>query len=90
MIKGCQRRIIMVKDTGSRYFEGAYFVLRSEIADSVRESEMISEAEQIIGSCTDMPIGIARKAKSSNKPYKIAIAILSSALIIAVALLLFS
>ena len=90
MLKGCQRRIIMVKDTGSKYFEGAYFVLRSELPGSVRESEMISEAQRMIGSYAEHPVGISYKANKTRKPYIAAIMLLSAALVIALtALLLF-
>ena len=30
MIKGCQKRIIHLKNTGSPYFEEAYFILKDE------------------------------------------------------------
>lgn len=48
MIKGCQRRIIMVKDTGSRYFDCAYFVLRHDLPQNSRESDMLAEAHRMI------------------------------------------
>ena len=50
MIKGCQRRIIMVKDTNSKYFDSAYFVLRNDLEPSAKDSEMMSEARRMIGS----------------------------------------
>ena len=48
MLKGCQRRIIMVKDTGSPYFDSAYFVIKSEIPSSCRNSDMLAEAHKMI------------------------------------------
>ncbi len=48
MIKGCQRKIIMVKDTGSRFFECAYFVLKQDLPKNSRESDMIAQAHSII------------------------------------------
>lgn len=47
MIKGCERRIIYVRDTGSPVFREAYFVLRDG-APSVPEKDMVAEAERII------------------------------------------
>ena len=70
----------MVKDTGSKYFEGAYFVLRSEMPVNVRESEMINEARQMLGACTDGTMGIAYKAHKPLKPYIITIILLGTAL----------
>ena len=43
--KGCQKRIIMVNRPGSRYFESAYFVLKSGLPRSVSERDMLREAE---------------------------------------------
>lgn len=48
MLKGCQRRIIMVKDTGSRYFDSAYFVIKSNLPPSAHDSDMLSEAHRMI------------------------------------------
>lgn len=47
MIKGCERRIIYIRDTGSAVFKEAYFVLRDG-APSVPEQSMVAEAERII------------------------------------------
>ncbi len=52
MLKGCQRRIIMVKDTGSRYFDSAYFVIKSDIPPSCKDSDMLSEAHKMIDAYT--------------------------------------
>ena len=48
-MRGYQKRVIYVKNTGSRHFEEAYFVLRpdSEGAAASHDS-MISEANRII------------------------------------------
>ena len=49
MIKGCQKKIIMLKNTGSEIFEEAYFIL-SESADksNLSQSDMIAEANRIV------------------------------------------
>lgn len=48
-MKGYQKKVIYMKNTGSRHFEEAYFVLRS---DSEKENssgiDMIEEANRII------------------------------------------
>lgn len=46
-MRGCQKRVIYMKNTGSRHFEGAYFVLRQN-AEEVSDTDMISEANRII------------------------------------------
>ncbi len=50
MLKGCQRKIIMLKETGSDIFEEAYFVLRSDadVERSLSELDMVSEAQRIV------------------------------------------
>lgn len=50
MIKGTQRRIIMVKDTESPYFDSAYFVIKSDIAATHRESDILTEANRMLES----------------------------------------
>ncbi len=52
MLKGCQRRIIMVKDTKSRYFDSAYFVIKSDIPPSCKDSDMLTEAHKMIAAYT--------------------------------------
>lgn len=51
MIKGCQKRIIHLKNTGSPYFEEAYFILKD---DSVLpcENDMVKEALRIAEAST--------------------------------------
>ena len=49
MIKGCQKKIIHLKSTGSPYFEEAYFILKDDSAlpcenDMVKEALRIAEA----------------------------------------------
>ena len=50
MIKGIQRRIIMVKDTESPYFDSAYFVIKSDISTAHRESDILTEANRMLES----------------------------------------
>jgi len=49
MIKGCQKKIIYLKNTDSGIFDEAYFVLRRDgDADRFGEADMVSEAKRII------------------------------------------
>lgn len=50
MFKGCQRKIIMLKNTGSGIFDEAYFVIKESAAASMRvsENDMIAEANRIL------------------------------------------
>lgn len=48
MIKGCQKRIIHITNTGSPYFEEAYFILRRPERDiRATEDDMVREALRI-------------------------------------------
>ena len=50
MVKGCQKKTIHIKDTGSKYYEEAYFVLRPGVSEAgISSSDMISEAMRIAG-----------------------------------------
>ncbi len=48
MIKGCQKRVVYLKNTDSCMFDEAYFVLSGEREDkSATEFDMVREAERI-------------------------------------------
>ena len=49
--KGTQKKMIMLRDTGSKYFEEAYFIIRENAVrrESISETDMIKEANRIIG-----------------------------------------
>ena len=48
MLKGYKRRVIVVKDTGSRMFDSAYFVLNEGVGEE-GINDMVKEATRIIG-----------------------------------------
>lgn len=48
MIKGCQKRIVFLKDTGSDYFEEAYFVIKPSV--NPINTDIVSEATRIVNS----------------------------------------
>ena len=47
-MRGYQKRVIYLKNTGSQSFEEAYFVLRSDTASLPTSQLMIEEANRII------------------------------------------
>ena len=48
-MRGYQKKVIYVKNTGSRHFEEAYFVMRPDCDTDVPSSEsMVREANRII------------------------------------------
>jgi hypothetical protein len=49
MIKGCKKKIIQIKDTGSKFFEEAYFVIRDEaLKAEINECNIIRDATAIV------------------------------------------
>ena len=63
MIKGAQKRMIVVKTTDSRVFEEAYFVMRGET--SVSGEDMVTEAGRIIERCAGKRRERIRQASAS-------------------------
>lgn len=52
MIKGCQKKIVFLKNTGSKLFDEAYFIIRDSInLDGISDGDMIDEANRIIDEC---------------------------------------
>ena len=47
MVRGCQKRTVHIRDTGSKYYEEAFFILRPGALDSNAQSDMIEEAMRI-------------------------------------------
>ncbi len=65
MIKGCQRKVIVVKGEEENMFEYAYFVLKNDLKyDRLCEGDMVSEANKIIEASDDTR---ERKIKSKSK-----------------------
>lgn len=47
MIKGCHKNIVFLKDTGSKLFDEAYFILKPD-AIGKEEGDIILEANKIV------------------------------------------
>ena len=47
MVRGCQRKVIFLKNTDSKIFTEAYFIVDDRASDA-RESDMVKEANRII------------------------------------------
>ena len=74
MVRGCQKKIIYLKNSGSDIFEEAYFVIKSDIRyEETSECDMIEEANRIIEEsfCTEEKEKLAGRVLSFVK--KIAI-----------------
>ena len=51
MLKGAQKRMVVVKTQDSRIFEEAYFVMRTDTPAS--DVDMVGEANRIIETCCE-------------------------------------
>lgn len=47
-MRGCQRKIIMLKGTSSQIFDEAYFLLRKDFEGGEGDAEIVREAERLI------------------------------------------
>lgn len=48
MVRGYQKRVIFVKNTGSKLFDEAYFILSERESEKGKKADMIAEANRII------------------------------------------
>lgn len=82
MFKGYKRRVIVVKDTGSRLFDSAYFVVNESAGDE-GVSDMVKEANRIIAEK-----GLSNKAlRPSYGFFAFALGLASASLLLAAAAL---
>ncbi len=67
-MRASEKRIIYVKDTGSKLFEEAYFVLRRGVLDGTAPSEddIVREASRIVQEGSFPYPASARKARRSR------------------------
>lgn len=68
IVKGCCRKVIFVKDTGSKYIDSAYFILKSDLPQNVCDRDMLREAERLIGSDAAPHTADAKDAAQPKKP----------------------
>ena len=66
MVRGCQKKIIYLKNTGSEVFDEAYFVIGNKgLAQELVERDLIEEANRILDECISQEeaVGTRRKIK---------------------------
>ena len=51
MVRGCQKKIVYLKNTGSEVFDEAYFVVRDGALANKSECDMVEEANRILNEC---------------------------------------
>jgi hypothetical protein len=55
MLKGYQRKLIMIRTKESSIFESAFFILRQSSCQSGKNGEMINEANKILNESNLLP-----------------------------------
>ena len=50
--KGCQKKIILLRDPSGKIFEEAYFILKDDVSPYMAETDMVREANRIIREAT--------------------------------------
>ena len=60
MLRGCQKKVVFLKNTGSQIFEEAYFVIKTEF-EAISEYEIISEATKIANGCIETQVKRKKK-----------------------------
>ena len=51
MVRGCQKRIVYLKNTGSDVFDEAYFIINDKVGLSSDDVDMVKEANKILDEC---------------------------------------
>ncbi len=64
LLRGCEKRIYYMKNTGSALFEEAYFILKNDIRSAAQSHSLAEEADRIISeSCVVFSKKYKRKTK---------------------------
>lgn len=58
--KGCQKKMILLRDPSGSFFEEAYFILRDDLPPHTAETDMVREANRIIHEATGHHDGMSR------------------------------
>ena len=52
MVRGCQKKMIYLKNTGSEVFDEAYFVVSDKmLGEDISECDLVKEANRILDEC---------------------------------------
>ena len=69
MIKGCAKRVVVVRDINSNFFEEAFFIVKAGAGkqNAAKENDYINEAHRIVRS--DLPQTATSFSLSAKSPY---------------------
>ncbi len=77
MLKGCQKKVIFIKNPG-KYFDSAYFIVRHGLPPTVGEGEMLRAARQLADSAA-APTAVYEPRRPARRRGEAIIAYLSGA-----------
>lgn len=66
MVRGCEVRVVRLKDHDSRFFEEVLFILRDGGTATARERDVVAEANRILNQCRALPHGGRRRARGQS------------------------
>lgn len=73
MIKGCNKRVIVMKDTGNEMIEEAFFILKPEASRTgISESELVKHANRILDKSmygerlSSLSVNVSKKKEKSR------------------------
>ena len=76
MMKGTHKQMVVVRTSGSRYYEAAYFVLRDGgLPPTDSESTMVAEANRILDESQLMPQPRRRRLPSRRASFALGVAV---------------
>ena len=88
-MKGCQKKVIFIKNTGNKNFDEAYFIISHEgESERVEEESLVSEANKIIEESLDGPEDKERRGRM-GRLLDFAVPFLCGALLCALAFFVF-
>lgn len=75
MVRGCQKKIVYLKNTGSEVFDEAFFVVKENTSEIIEECDMVKEATKILNESffteekDNIILRIRRSIKSKILPF---------------------
>lgn len=88
--KGCERKMIMIKNPGNGYFDEAYFILKEKSTlKQGNGTDMLSEANRIVNENMMMLDRSVKKAPKAKRLYHLCVGIMLGSGLTSVVFLLF-
>lgn len=80
MVRGCQKKTVHIRDTGSRYYEEAFFILRPDVPAGCSSADMIEEATRIAEESLRSALPSKKRSRISKEALFFIFGVISGAL----------